>query len=234
VHYVNKWLGAVAAVLLGALLVAACMPAADSPGMTVQGTTNFDDLAVNALAVAGNLAVAGALTGGGGPVSLGAAEVSLGDVALAGNGTQISVRDAEQVVELGNTDAGIALRIDAAASRMVASELVLTARRDVVAGAEDCLLTGADTLAFVHNGGATSAVTCSLPAAAAGRNFCFYVAAAQSLYVDPAAGDQIAGLTNAAGDRIATNTPGHSICLVALDNTTWAAYATTGTWADAD
>ena len=227
-HYVNKWLGAVAAVLLGALLVAACMPAADSPGMTVQGTTNFDDLAVN------DLAVAGALTAVGGPVSLGAAEVSLGDVALAGTGTQISVRDAEQVIELGNTDAGIALRIDAAASRLVASELVLTARREVVAGAEDCLLTGADTLAFVHNGGATSAVTCSLPVASAGRNFCFYVAAAQSLYVDPAAGDQIAGLTNAAGDRIATNTPGHSVCLLALDNTTWAAYATAGTWVDAD
>ena len=51
---------------------------------------------------------------------------------------------------------------------------------------------------------------------------------------DPAAGDQIAGLTNAAGDRIATNTPGHSVCLLALDNTTWAAYATAGTWVDAD
>ncbi len=100
--------GAVAAVLLGAVLVAACLPAADSPGMTVQGTTNFDDLAVSDLAVGGNLAVAGALTAVGGPVSLGAAELSLGDVALAGNGTQISVRDAEQVVELGNTDAGIA------------------------------------------------------------------------------------------------------------------------------
>lgn len=180
------------------------------------------------------MAVAGAVTSGSGPVTLGAAEVSLGDVALAGNGTQISVRDAEQVVELGNTDAGIALRIDAATNRLGASTLALTTRRLVIAGAQGCTLTGGETLAFVHNGGAAAAITCTLPAASAGLNFCFYVAAAQQLYVDPVAGDQIAGLTNAAGDRIAANTPGHSICLVALDNTTWAAHAAAGTWVDAD
>ncbi|OQA43205.1 MAG: hypothetical protein BWY52_01956 [Chloroflexi bacterium ADurb.Bin325] len=221
--------GAATALLLTAALLAGC-----GRGLSVQGTTNFDDLEVANLTVLGDLAVAGALTADGGPVSLDAGAVSLGDVTLAGNGTLISVRDAEQVVELGNTDAGVTLAVDAAAGRLLASDLAFTARRAVVAAAEGCALTNADTRAFVHNRGAEAAVTCSLPAAAAGLDFCFYVAAAQTLSVKPAAGDQIAVLTDAAGDRIAADAAGRSVCLVALDDAVWAVYATTGAWADAD
>jgi hypothetical protein len=81
---------------------------------------------------------------------------------------------------------------------------------------------------------ATSAVTFTLGSAAPNRAVCFYVFAAQTLYVDPASGDQIHVLTNATGDRISSTTPGDSICLVATDYTYWAAYAKSGTWTDAN
>jgi hypothetical protein len=81
---------------------------------------------------------------------------------------------------------------------------------------------------------ATSAITFTLAGAAPNRSVCFYVFAAQTLYVDPASGDQIHVLTNATGDRISSATPGDSICLVATDYTNWAAYAKSGAWADAN
>jgi hypothetical protein len=81
---------------------------------------------------------------------------------------------------------------------------------------------------------ATSAVTFTLGSAAPNRAVCFYVFAAQMIYVDPATGDQIHVLTNAAGDRISSATPGDSICLVAIDYTNWAAYSKSGTWVDAN
>ena len=84
------------------------------------------------------------------------------------------------------------------------------------------------------NQGASAAVTRVLPSATPGLTECFYVVAAQTFYVDPASGDQVHVLTNAAGDRISSATPGDSICLVAFDHTNWAALSKVGTWADAN
>jgi hypothetical protein len=64
--------------------------------------------------------------------------------------------------------------------------------------------------------------------------FCFYTFTAQTLYVDPAADDQIHHLTDAAGDRISNGTVGDSICLLAADNTYWLPSGEVGTWTDAN
>lgn len=92
----------------------------------------------------------------------------------------------------------------------------------------------AETNLVYANLGATGVLTVTLPGAAKGLTYCAYVAAAQVVTVDPATGDQILALTNAAGDKITNSTPGSSVCLTALDGTYWAALTPQGTWADAN
>lgn len=210
-------------IVAAALLLAAC-----SGGLAVQGTTNFNDLAVE------NLEVDAALSTENGPVSLGGAEVHLGDVTLTGNGTQVNLNDAQQVIEMGSPDTGRVVRVEPAGGKVNASSFAVNARLALVGKTADHSLAATDTGALVHTSGATGPVTFTLPAASAGLAYCFYVAAAQPLSVDPASGDQIAALTDATGDRVSASSIGHAVCLAALDNTTWAAYALTGTWADAD
>lgn len=95
-------------------------------------------------------------------------------------------------------------------------------------------LSAADRDSLVTNQGATGDVTFTLPSATAGYRYCFYVFAAQNLYIDTATGDQIYVLTNAAGDRILNSTAGSSICLTAINDTYWVASGTVGTWTDAN
>jgi hypothetical protein len=80
----------------------------------------------------------------------------------------------------------------------------------------------------------TNAITLTLPAAATGLTYCLFNGDGNDVYIDPASGDQIHTLTNAAGDRVSNTTVGDSICLVALDGTYWLALERVGTWADAD
>lgn len=84
------------------------------------------------------------------------------------------------------------------------------------------------------NQGDGDGATITLPDAQDGLWYCFYTFAAQTFYVDPATGDQIHTLTNAAGDRISNATAGDSICLHAVDTTYWIPMQEVGTWADAD
>ena len=84
------------------------------------------------------------------------------------------------------------------------------------------------------NTGAGGAVVFNLPEASTviGKSFTFCVTAAQALDVNPADGDQILGLTNAAGDAIRNATAGGSVTLTVLDATNIVATAYQGTWSD--
>jgi hypothetical protein len=92
----------------------------------------------------------------------------------------------------------------------------------------------AESGTWYSNLGATGAITFPLSTAAVGYNVCFYVAAAQTVYIDPAGASQILALTNAGGDRISNGTPGDAVCLLGLSSTQWGAVSVSGTWADAN
>lgn len=84
------------------------------------------------------------------------------------------------------------------------------------------------------NTGAGGAVVFNIPEASTviGKSFTFCVTAAQNLDVNPADGDTILGLTNAAGDAIRNATLGGSITLTVLDAANIVATAYQGTWSD--
>lgn len=82
------------------------------------------------------------------------------------------------------------------------------------------------------NAGSGGAAAWTLPAAAAGLEYCFVVMAAQELRPTPAAGDviNIAGVAGDAAEYWTANAVGESLCLVAVDGTNWVATSYTGTW----
>ena len=96
------------------------------------------------------------------------------------------------------------------------------------------------TLAITESGslainiGAAGEITWTLPAAAAGLHYCFYIAPTQNITIVVGAADQIHHLTNAAGDRLQNGTAGDSICLTAIDIVYWIPTGEEGTWNDAD
>jgi len=110
----------------------------------------------------------------------------------------------------------------------------LHARTGVAAKTSGYTLPNYETAGLFTNASAGGDVTFTLPGAAAGLNYCFYVYTGQAIYIDPATGDQIHHLTNATGDRITDNTIGDSICLTAVDTTYWVPTQEVGTWTDAD
>lgn len=95
-------------------------------------------------------------------------------------------------------------------------------------------VSSADAGQIYDNTGAAGAVVFNLPEASTviGKSFTFCVTAAQNLDVNPADGDQILGLTNAAGDAIRNATAGGSVTLTVLDATNIVATAYQGTWSD--
>lgn len=117
-----------------------------------------------------------------------------------------------------------------------AEELDLTFRRGactVTAHTGDALLTAAMTGSVHTNTGASGAVALTLPAAAAGLEFTFYVDAAQSLVVTAATGDTIQVGVAAASSSGGTQTAdavGEVLSIVAINATEWVAKYSTGTW----
>jgi len=107
--------------------------------------------------------------------------------------------------------------------------------RDVVTKTSSYVVTVAESGTLYSNMGATAEVTLTLPAAVSGLNYCFYVADAYTMTIDPDDADQVHHLTNAAGDRLQnTGTAGDSVCLTAVDGTYWVPTGEEGTWSDAD
>jgi hypothetical protein len=105
---------------------------------------------------------------------------------------------------------------------------------DDTAVTTDTTLVATNAGTVYHNTGAGGAIVLTLPAAAEGINFCFYTAVAENFDINPAEADQIAHLTNSAGDAIRNATIGDSVCLLAIDGTYWIPLQETGTWSDAN
>jgi hypothetical protein len=192
--------------------------APDTPRFGVQSPTNFTEIHAS-----GEITANGGLRVGG--------DIALGDIGEAGNATQITVDDTDQQVILGNPN-GTALIVEPGTELLNAITLKLLAKRHTAISTANVTLNGQTQGSFVTNLGATGAITATLQGAAAGANYCFYVAAAQALNIDPATGDQIGSLTNAAGDMISNSTAGSSVCLVAVDATNWLPVGVVGTWTD--
>ncbi len=86
------------------------------------------------------------------------------------------------------------------------------------------------------NAGAVGGGIWDLPEAstAIGQYYTIIVAAVQNLDVNPDNGDQILGLTDAAGDAVRSATAGDSLTLIAIDATNWVVVSVYGTWTDVD
>lgn len=110
----------------------------------------------------------------------------------------------------------------------------LNAAADYTNATANTTLTAAQTGRWVSNDGASGTITFTLPSAATGLQYGFYVDETQSLQIDPATGDQILHLTNSAGDMITNATAGDSIYLVAISSAGWIPLQETGTWNDGD
>lgn len=97
----------------------------------------------------------------------------------------------------------------------------------------DTVLTAADSNGYIaFKNQDTFQVTATLPAAAAGLNFCFYNYDGDDVQVDAPAADQINHYTSATGEEIDNTAAGDWICLAAIDATDWVAYSIEGSWAD--
>lgn len=215
-------------------------PVASAP-IGQPGSTRFNDLEIEKLTVNDETHLNGALWGttaitlvSPSAIRLQALEVALGDTAETGPTTQFTLSDGDKMVTIGSPDTGAYLIVDVGNQLVRNAYMPLYTRRAVTSTLTSVALAVDDTWGVYTNRGAQGAITMTLPAASSGVNYCFYVAAAQALNVDTATGDQIASLTNAAGDKIANSTPGSSLCLVAEDETNWLPLDTVGTWTDAN
>ena len=106
----------------------------------------------------------------------------------------------------------------------------------ITAKASTATLTSAECYGGVFtNTGATGAIVLSLPTPAAGMHIRVYLTVAQDVDINAANGTQILVLTNATGDAISSaGAIGNSIELVAVSATQWVAFASSGTWTDAN
>lgn len=106
-------------------------------------------------------------------------------------------------------------------------------RIDVSIITTDTVLTAADSgTHIVFKNQDTFQVTATLPAAAAGLNFCFTNYDGDDVQVDAPTGDQIKFLTSATGEEIDNSTAGNWVCLAAIDGTDWVQTSVSGTWSD--
>ena len=93
-------------------------------------------------------------------------------------------------------------------------------------------LSASETGSSVTNEGAASAIVVTLPSAVTDLTFRFYVQVAQTLEVVAGDGDtiRIGADVTAAGGSITSNTVGHSVVLVAVNNAEWIGFGSAGTW----
>lgn len=96
----------------------------------------------------------------------------------------------------------------------------------------DYSVTVADTGAIIKNTAVVSA-TFTLPAAAAGLNYCVFNYAGSDVIIEFADSADVAlNEVNSAGDSVTNTTAYDSICLAAIDAVNWITVSSIGTWAD--
>lgn len=104
---------------------------------------------------------------------------------------------------------------------------------DVMIVTTDTVLTAADSGTYViANNAGTFQNTITLPAAAAGLNFCLMNGEGDDLELDAAAGDQIFTLTSDTGEEVDNSTVNNFLCVVAGNDVLWYTYGVDGTWSD--
>jgi len=93
--------------------------------------------------------------------------------------------------------------------------------------------TSAQTGSTFTNEDATGDTTVTLPEAAAGLIFTFYVLAAEALIVTAAEGDtiRIGASETVTGGSVTSSTVGSSLTLMAMNENSWCAVSAVGTWA---
>lgn len=104
--------------------------------------------------------------------------------------------------------------------------------RVVTARTADLMVTAAASNTFYTNTGASGTVNFTLPTAAAGLTYTFYIDAAQTLTIIAGASTTIrsgSSVTTTAGN-VTANTQGNLIRIVATSTTQWVAESITGTW----
>lgn len=89
-----------------------------------------------------------------------------------------------------------------------------------------------DSGAIIKNTAVVSA-TFTLPAAAAGLNYCIFNYAGSDVIIEFADNADVAlNEVNSAGDSVTNTTAYDSICLTAIDAVNWVTLSSVGTWAD--
>ena len=105
---------------------------------------------------------------------------------------------------------------------------------EVLAKTADYTLTVNDSGRVFTTYGASGTVVFTAPPAVRGLNYRFVVGAAQELRIDPDGTETISlpgtGVAGAAGKYLTANAAGESVELVCVNNGTWAAFASQGTW----
>lgn len=93
-------------------------------------------------------------------------------------------------------------------------------------------VTAADSGAIIKNTAVVSA-TFTLPAAAAGLNYCVFNYAGTDVIIEfTDSADVALNEVNGAGDSVTNTTAYDSICLTAIDAVNWITVSSIGTWAD--
>lgn len=108
----------------------------------------------------------------------------------------------------------------------------ISAGRNVVAKTANYTVLAADLNNFFTNAGASGTVNFTLPTAAAGLVYTFYVDAAQTVTITAGASTtiRIAGSVSASAGNITTNTVGNCVTLQAISTTKWVAQSSVGSW----
>lgn len=102
--------------------------------------------------------------------------------------------------------------------------------KNVLVKSADYSVLAADTGSLIKSSGN---ITMTLPAAAAGLNFCIVNYDGGDLTLDVTdTADVFLNEVNSPGDRVTNTTAFDNICVTAIDTTNWVTIASLGTWAD--
>lgn len=221
----------------------------DDPAGAV-GDTNFTNLVASGdvtvgddLAVTGDTTLTGGLTVTGGVT--GTNVLTTGNQTVGGVKTFTDTGTFSGAVTVGGgygstgctlSTAGVlqcngAATIDGAATVTGAlTAASVSAKAPVLAKDANYAVTAADTGSVIK---ASGAITLTLPAAAAGLQYCIVNFTGDDQKIDfTDSADVALNEVNSPGDRITNTTVYDNICLTAIDATNWSTISSVGTWAD--
>lgn len=155
--------------------------------------------------------------------------VTLGDIGSSGNGTILTVNDGDQEIR-ANKPFFAESSCDVSGDFSVGGNITFAHRLVNVLGTGS--LNTNQSFNVITNEGATGLVTLTLPAAAAGIQYTYYVQDSDGIKVQAAAGDTIrrAATVSASAGYVKSVVVGGSLTLVAVNATEWVSLSELGTW----